>query len=408
MGTKISEFSNGTLPLAGTELVPIVQGGSTVKTTVGAFTSLAPVQSVAARTGNVVLGIPDIGNLQTTLDDKLSISGGVISVNSSTDALRITQTGTGNALTVEDSANPDANPFVVDAAGGVGIGTTIPTEKLDVYGNVKINNSGFPGLIFNSTASGSWKSYAVFSSNNTRKFELGVDIGANGTNNFFVYDNVAATNRFLIDQSGNVGIGTSSVTANVKLEVAGRIQVTIDNPDVRSVTASGRGWRVGNESAGTTFGSFYIQGSSDGFVSNFVTPLYITSSGNVGIGTSAPIYALDIERSSGEAIIRARNTGTSSSWLVLQPSTSGAAIVHNPTATATYFTTNSTERLRIDAVGNVGIGTSTFGTNAVRVLAIANGTAPTTGVAGVGQLYVENGVLKYKGPTGTVTNLGAS
>jgi FADH2 O2-dependent halogenase len=41
----------------------------------------------------------------------------VVSVSTASDALRITQTGTGNALVVEDSANPDSTPFVVDATG---------------------------------------------------------------------------------------------------------------------------------------------------------------------------------------------------------------------------------------------------------------------------------------------------
>ena len=48
----------------------------------------------------------------------------VISVNSSSDALRITQTGAGNALVVEDSTNPDATPFVIDSDGKVLIGGT--------------------------------------------------------------------------------------------------------------------------------------------------------------------------------------------------------------------------------------------------------------------------------------------
>ena len=48
----------------------------------------------------------------------------VVAANTSSDALRITQTGSGNALLVEDSTNPDATPFVVDASGVVGIGTT--------------------------------------------------------------------------------------------------------------------------------------------------------------------------------------------------------------------------------------------------------------------------------------------
>ena len=53
--------------------------------------------------------------------------------NSSSAALRVTQTGAGNALVVEDSANPDSTPFVVDASGNVGIGTTGPIAALDLY-----------------------------------------------------------------------------------------------------------------------------------------------------------------------------------------------------------------------------------------------------------------------------------
>jgi hypothetical protein len=48
----------------------------------------------------------------------------VVSVSTASDALRITQTGTGNALVVEDSANPDSTPFVVDANGDVLLGHT--------------------------------------------------------------------------------------------------------------------------------------------------------------------------------------------------------------------------------------------------------------------------------------------
>ena len=62
-------------------------------------------------------------SLVTIADDGTTI----ISVNSSTAALRITQIGAGNALLVEDSANPDSTPFVIDAGGAVGMGgTTVP------------------------------------------------------------------------------------------------------------------------------------------------------------------------------------------------------------------------------------------------------------------------------------------
>jgi hypothetical protein len=57
---------------------------------------------------------------------------------------------------------------------------------------------------------------------------------------------------------------------------------------------------------------------------------------------------------------------------------------------------------------NVGLGVSTFGTNAQRVLGFLNGTAPTTSPAGMGQLYVEAGALKYRGSSGTVTTIAAA
>ena len=68
-------------------------------------------------------------------------------------------------------------------------------------------------------------------------------------------------------------------------------------------------------------------------------------------------------------------------------------------------TDTSTERMRIDSSGNVGVGVSTFGTSAAKVLGLANATAPSTSPAGMGQLYVEAGALKYRGSSGTVTTI---
>lgn len=55
--------------------------------------------------------------------------------------------------------------------------------------------------------------------------------------------------------------------------------------------------------------------------------------------------------------------------------------------------------------GNVGFGTATWGTAAVGVIGIKNGTAPSTSPAGIGQLYVESGALKFRGSGGTVTTV---
>lgn len=90
---------------------------------------------------------------------KLDKAGGtmtgqlLVTMNTSTDALRITQTGAGNALVVEDSANPDSTPFVVDANGNLGIGTTTPTQPLDIAGNkLRLRTSNTPA---SATATGS-------------------------------------------------------------------------------------------------------------------------------------------------------------------------------------------------------------------------------------------------------------
>jgi Chaperone of endosialidase len=60
--------------------------------------------------------------------------GALFSGTTSADMVRITQLGTGNALVVEDETNPDASPFVVTAAGAVGVGTNNPTSLLTVQG----------------------------------------------------------------------------------------------------------------------------------------------------------------------------------------------------------------------------------------------------------------------------------
>lgn len=104
---KISALPAASTPLAGTELVPIVQSGVTEQVTVA---NLTAGRTVAAAIVNV-------------------------DANSASAAVRITQTGAGNALLVEDSTSPDNSPFVVDASGNVGLGTLTPTAKVDISGS---------------------------------------------------------------------------------------------------------------------------------------------------------------------------------------------------------------------------------------------------------------------------------
>jgi hypothetical protein len=106
------------------------------------------VVNFGAGTKDVFISLPAS---KVNLEDQPNL----IDVNSSSPALRITQVGSGSALLVEDSANPDATPFVVDSSGNVGVGTTSPASLLHVVGDVRlssINNgplAGFRNAIIN-------------------------------------------------------------------------------------------------------------------------------------------------------------------------------------------------------------------------------------------------------------------
>ena len=103
-------------------------------------------------------------------------------------------------------------------------------------------------------------------------------------------------------------------------------------------------------------------------ISDTITPSSgsIALNGSVGIGTSTPNVALDVRRSTGEAVVGITNSGTGSAWVTLSPGSSGGAYFHNVGATnPTIFTTNGTERVRIDSSGRVGIGTNSPNTSSV-------------------------------------------
>lgn len=71
---------------------------------------------------------------------------------------------------------------------------------------------------------------------------------------------------------------------------------------------------------------------------------------------------------------------------------------------------STTARLQFNESKNLWVGGTavSFGTGAINVIGIANGTAPSTSPANMGQLYVESGALKYRGSSGTVTTLGVA
>ena len=76
------------------------------------------------------------------------MTGGVISANTTTNALRITQTGLGNALLVEDNTNPDATSFLIDSNGTIVIGASAAsTKNLSRKGFQFVTNTYAPSRI---------------------------------------------------------------------------------------------------------------------------------------------------------------------------------------------------------------------------------------------------------------------
>ena len=176
---------------------------------------------------------------------------------------------------VEDSTNPDATPFVIDASGNVGIGTTSPISIVDVYSATAANltvrgdsgtninahrnstDASGPNIVLRKSRGTSASQTAVASSDTIGSlffsayggttnrniasilgtvgtYTSDTDISSVLTFNTTPTGSVTATERMRIDSSGNVGIGDT--TPSTKLDVAGVASaVFYENP--QTITA---------------------------------------------------------------------------------------------------------------------------------------------------------------------------
>jgi hypothetical protein len=149
------------------------------------------------------------------------------------------------------------------------------------------------------------------------------------------------------------------------------------------------------------------------------TRMTLNSTG-LGVGVS-PTEPLTV-RSSVQAIGMFHSTNVNGPYIIFQNSTAkfgdigselgitgggsaGNLTLNSRSTSNLCFAVSDSVKMRIDSSGNVGIGVSAFGTSAAKVLGLADATAPSTSPAGMGQLYVEAGALKYRGSSGTVTTI---
>jgi hypothetical protein len=167
----------------------------------------------------------------------------------------------------------------------------------------------------------------------------------------------AASASVVYDNGTDVGIGTASpsqklTVANGYTDLAGlRIAGTNHDSSNNIYLASG------DLSLSTASGAIT-------FKPNTTERMRITSAGNLGLGTSSATYRLEVNLASGANL--ARFTGPEYSQTVFVGGTQGCyiqnwnsvSVLGTDTASPLAFATNSTERLRITATGDVGIGTA--------------------------------------------------
>ena len=281
------------------------------------------------------------------------------------------------------SSTAAAAPLAADlAAGELAINTT--DEKLyfeNASGVVKLlASSAATGGTFTTIANGLG---AVGTPSYTFTGDLNTGMWSPATGNIAV--STGGVERMRIGSSGNVGIGTASpgsfgllaavlnATGVTTIAVSNSNATTNDGAKLSSFYGTIEMSSLGHYWNGSTFiGRQYSYGDLTFLLGS--TPaefMRISVAGNVGIGTSAPGYKLDVS-ATGNISGQFRTSGSINALFLADAGTTAESLYIGTQGNDFRVVTGSNEQMRVTSAGLVGIGTSSPGAK-LEILATSAG-----------------------------------
>ena len=292
----------------------------------------------------------------------------------------VSGTGTTNYIPKFTSSSAIGNSAIYDNGGGeILINTTadVGNFKLQVDGAAWSKGQALTGNYSNLTDFGQVGIYAT-NSNFADGFGTLVISGRQDNARpilFTTYNGTSVAERMRLDASGRLGIGVTSLNNNLEVYqigtagnnyVEGSVKVggaTSSSGAALSYAAIGSGYvyisnlnNGGGADSRINFGFGAVTGGSP--VNTIMT---INQSGNVGIGITSPASALHIDRGNATASYLQFTAGTTTGQTATDGfdvgiDASGNAVLNQQESRAMLFSTNNTERMRLDSSGNLGLG----------------------------------------------------